>query len=423
MSTSEQTVTLADLADLVGVQTDPRDQPEALYIGLEHVGSGQFVRVGGGIAADVQSSKFAFKRNDVLYGKLRPYLDKAVLAEKDGVSTTELLVLRAKEGIDPRFLIGLVHCRDFIEHAVSGTTGSQHPRTSWHRISEFELPNFTPEEQSKIADLTWTAHNSLLACEEAIDAGTQLKRAAMRELFTRGLRGEAQKETAFGPMPQDWVETTLGTVCENEESCIQTGPFGSQLHAHEYQAEGVPVVNPTHLAGNRINHDSVPRISDERASTLSRHRLQPGDILFARRGEIGRLGLAGPNEKGWVCGTGCFLVRVHNEGIDNSFLACLFGSVGAVAWLESNAAGAIMPNLNNTVLGRLPVVCPPIDKQREIVAILDAIDRKIELHKRKRTALEELFKTLLHKLMTGEIRVADLDLSALKPAEKPEAAE
>lgn len=82
-----------------------------------------------------------------------------------------------------------------------------------------------------------------------------------------------------------------------------------------------------------------------------------------------------------------------------------------------------MPNLNNTVLGRLPVVCPPIDKQREIVAILDAIDRKIELHKRKRTALEELFKTLLHKLMTGEIRVADLDLSALKPAEKPEAAE
>jgi type I restriction enzyme S subunit len=66
---------------------------------------------------------------------------------------------------------------------------------------------------------------------------------------------------------------------------------------------------------------------------------------------------------------------------------------------------------------------PSLDEQREIVAIIDAIDRKIDLHKRKKAVLEELFKTLLHKLMTGEIRVADLDLSPLKPAEKPEATE
>src|ERR1035437_2925585 len=160
-----QTVTLADLADLVGIQVDPRDQPEALYVGLEHVGSGGFNRIGGGVAADVQSSKFAFKRGDVLYGKLRPYLDKAILADQKGVCTTELLVLRAREGIDPRFLIAVVHCQDFIEHAISGTTGSQHPRTSWHRISEFEIPDFSPDEQAKIATIVWTAHNSLVACE------------------------------------------------------------------------------------------------------------------------------------------------------------------------------------------------------------------------------------------------------------------
>ena len=68
----------------------------------------------------------------------------------------------------------------------------------------------------------------------------------------------------------------------------------------------------------------------------------------------------------------------------------------------------------------LPVAHPQTDdEQNEIVAILDALDRKIALHRQKRAVLEELFQSLLHKLMTGEIRVADLDLSAL--AQTPEA--
>ena len=72
-------------------------------------------------------------------------------------------------------------------------------------------------------------------------------------------------------------------------------------------------------------------------------------------------------------------------------------------------------NINIQFLKPWPIVVPPVDEQREIVAILDAIDRKIDLHRRKRAVLDELFKALLHKLMTGEIRVADLDLSALAP--------
>jgi type I restriction enzyme S subunit len=83
--------------------------------------------------------------------------------------------------------------------------------------------------------------------------------------------------------------------------------------------------------------------------------------------------------------------------------------------LASRAVGQANINASKlrTVLFPLP---PMVDEQREIVAVLDAIDRKIDLHKRKRAVLDELFKALLHKLMTGEIRVADLDLSALDAA-------
>jgi type I restriction enzyme, S subunit len=421
MSTSERTVTLADLADLIGIQIDPRDQPEALYIGLEHVGSGRFIRVGGGIAADVQSSKFAFKQNDVLYGKLRPYLDKAVLADQDGVCTTELLVLRAKERIDPRFLMGVVHCRDFIEHAVSGTTGSQHPRTSWHRISEFELPNFTPEEQSKIADLTWTTHNVLLACEEAIDAGTELKRAAMRELFTRGLRGEAQRETEIGLVPESWSVVDFKSVRE----WLQ---YGTSVRC-SVELASFPVLRIPNIEPGRVNADGL-KYCDLSPKEAENYSLEGGDLIFIRtNGVLERLGscavYAGAPERA-LFASYLIRARLRPDAVDPRFVAFFFGSECGTSLVAGRATPAAdgKYNLNTGTIDSLPLPLPPsLDEQREIVSILDAIDQKIDLHKRKRAVLEELFKTLLHKLMTGEIPAADLDLSALKPAEKAEAAE
>ena len=166
-------------------------------------------------------------------GQLRPYLDKAILADSYGICTTELLVLRAREGVDPRYLALIVHTKKFIEFAVAGTTGAQHPLTSWNHISQFELPDFPNYEQSQIADIGWLIYNSIQACDHTFTATFDLKRAAMRELFTRGLRGEAQKETEIGPVPESWAIFNLGSLCNTNDGCIQTGPFGSQLHANE----------------------------------------------------------------------------------------------------------------------------------------------------------------------------------------------
>jgi hypothetical protein len=91
---TEALVRLGDLCEFVGVQVDPTSRADDVYVGLEHVASGRFERSGQGKASDVQSSKYTFKPGDVLYGKLRPYLDKAVLAGDAGICTTELLVLR-----------------------------------------------------------------------------------------------------------------------------------------------------------------------------------------------------------------------------------------------------------------------------------------------------------------------------------------
>ena len=182
--TNGSTIRLADLCDLVVEQVDPRDRPDDVYVGLEHIASGRFLRAGAGKASDVRSAKSAFQSGDVLYGKLRPYLDKAVLAEDTGICTTELLVLRAKEGVDPRFLVGVVHLPDFVEYAVSGITGAHHPRTSWAHIREFRLPASSRQEQGKIAGLLWLVHDTITACEASQAVLDTLFKTLLHKLMT-----------------------------------------------------------------------------------------------------------------------------------------------------------------------------------------------------------------------------------------------
>ena len=276
-------------------------------------------------------------------------------------------------------------------------------------MEQVRFPAALPE-QKKIAHILSTVQRAIEAQERIIQTTTELKKTLMHKLFTEGTRGEPQKQTEIGPIPESWTPITLGELCEKPNGTLQTGPFGSQLHKDEYQEDGIAVVNPTHLVGNQINHESVPRVGEEVAERLGKHRLQKFDILFARRGEIGRQGLVTESEETWLCGTGCFLVRVNKPFIDNRFLAIYFATEPLVKWLYSHAAGAIMPNLNNSVMQRLPVFYPDLGMQHEIIDAFSSIDQKTSTATRKRAKLQDLFRTLLHELMTAKTRVHEADV-------------
>jgi type I restriction enzyme, S subunit len=411
---------LSDLCELVTIQVDPQSQPEATYIGLEHIASGRFVPVAAGRAAEVQSSKYAFRAGDILYGKLRPYLDKAVLANSDGICTTELLVLRPKEGVDPRFVVGVVHSSAFVEHAVSGTTGVQHPRTSWSHIRRFELPAFDDCEQRNIAALLWKVYDAIAAEEAAIAVGGDLKRAAMRTVFTRGLRGEPQKETEFGPLPEAWTETPL-----DECATVQTGAAKGRKFPDAETVE-VPYMRVANVQDGHLDLTEMKEIRI-RKSEIERYRLLPGDVVLTEGGDFDKLG------RGFIWQgeldlcvhqNHVFAVRPQRDRLLPEFFAYLAQSAyGKAYFLKVAHKTTNLACINSTKLKALPVPVPPtLDEQREIVAILEAIDRKNSLHQRKRAVLDELFKALLHKLMTGEIRIGALDLSAFAPPEKAEVA-
>jgi type I restriction enzyme S subunit len=191
----------------------------------------------------------------------------------------------------------------------------------------------------------------------------------------------------------DWRLCTVGELCDEGLLQLQTGPFGSQLHAHDYVTEGVPVVPTEALRNRRIDHSVLPRVTSEKAMELGRHSLEPGDILFARRGvqATGHIGYVRENERGYLCGTGAIrlrIVKARQQPKLPEFLSHVFANAKSVAWFKFHAVGATMPNLNEGIIRSFPLRLPPAEDQRSIAELLSALDDKIELNQRMNETLE-----------------------------------
>jgi type I restriction enzyme S subunit len=195
----------------------------------------------------------------------------------------------------------------------------------------------------------------------------------------------------------EWQAYTLGDLVGAAGGLVKTGPFGSQLHASEYtnDHDGVPVVMPKDMLNGRVDRDSVSRVSEIVAERLRVHRLAAGDLVLARRGDVGRVAFVGPDEAGWLCGTGS--MRVHapdRDVLDPQFLRYAMTAPPVAEWLVGQAVGATMPNLNANIVAGVPIAVPGVTTQRRIAAVLSAFDELIEINERRIELLEGLARSL-----------------------------
>lgn len=407
---STPTIRLDKMCDLVSVQVKPADMPAAPYLGLEHLESGRLLPAGFGGADDVGSQKAVFKSGDVLYGKLRPYLDKAVLADREGIATTELLVLRPKPEVSPEFLACVLHSPAFIDFAMQGVTGAQHPRTSWAHVRNFEVPDWDVRIQESIAGLLWSLYRLRMATEAAIESASGLKRSAMQQLFARGVQGEVQKETEIGRIPEGWELATI-----DKHFSVVSGGTPSRGNDSYWVGGTIPWVKTTEVKYSVIT-ETEEHITRAGLDGSAAKMLGPGTLLMAMygqgvtRGKVGILGIEAS------CNQACAAMTPKDDDVLPRYLYHYLTS--RYEAIRSLAHGGQQQNLNLDIVRKIDVPVPSTtDEQQEIVDVLDALDRKIDLHRRKRAVLDQLFKSLLHKLMTGEVSVDDLDLSALPKLE------
>ena len=354
--------------------------------------------------SEIRSGTY-FERGDVLVAKITPSFENGKqalvtgLPTPFGIATTEVIPLRPrKEGQDTRLMFFyLLHpdIRHHVAERMEGATGRQ--RIPQDVILDLPFPEFKPEEQTAISDSLEMIQRLRVVEMQSMQKAQALKRAAMHTLFTRGLRGEAQKETEIGPVPGSWEVSTLG-----ESARLERGRFMHRpRNEPRFYGGPTPFVQTGDVvkAGGRIR--DFTQTLNEDGVAISRV-FPAGTILITIAANIGFTGIL------------CFdsacpdsLVAITPERLVTSeFLEHYLHTQQEE--MDRLAPKGTQKNINIQFLRPWPVLVPPDDEQREIVAILDAIDRKIDLHRRKRVVLEELFKALLHKLMTGEIRVREL---------------
>jgi type I restriction enzyme S subunit len=394
--------TLGDLCDLAGRQVDPSLTPDAPYLGLEHIPSGRLRATAHGRAGDVKSSKTLFEPRDVLFSKLRPYLDKAVLAEMDGMCTTELLPLRAKPGTDPRFLACVVHRSDFVDHAIAGVTGAQHPRTSWSHLARFELADVSLADQRAIGEFLWRVHDLLDVCERSLDLGLRLKRAAARELFRQGLQRNGLKASPFGPVPANWEIVPLGTLGR-----IGNGSTPKKSYPEYWHEGAFPWLTSAKV------YDGDIRAADQFVTREALEKchlpiLQPGAVLVAITGQGKTLGHCAVLHIEATISQHLAFIQPETERIDPQFLRGFLDTQYDFLRQAGSAGGSTKAALTCGFLRDLSIPLPSLDEQQAVVRVLDVLGRWVDVQRRKKTSLERIFQHLLVCLTDGEVDVHQL---------------
>lgn len=244
--------------------------------------------------------------------------------------------------------------------------------------------------------------------EKVIEKLKAYKLSVLTEAVTKGLNPDVKmKESGvqwIGEIPEHWEQTALKVGLAD----IQTGPFGSQLHAEDYIENGIYVINPANIINGKIVIDSKCSISYEKANELAQHLLSVGDIVFARRGEMGRCACALDDGIQKLCGTGCIKLKC-NDRLIPKYIILYLQTHYIKQYLELNSVGTTMLNLNSTIISNIPILIPPISEQQQIVNYLDkkcsAIDKSIEQKQAIIEKLKEYKKSLIYEVVTGKREV------------------
>ena len=178
---------------------------------------------------------------------------------------------------------------------------------------------------------------------------------------------------------------------------IQTGPFGSQLHKEDYVDVGTPIVTVEHLGNRVFTEQNLPKVSEKDKIRLSKYILKEGDMVFSRVGSVDRCSYVDAAHDGWMFSGRCLRVRPNAE-IVPLYLYYFFCLEDTKQFVRNIAVGATMPSINTKLLGEVEVTYPSLTEQQKIVALLSALDDKIETNQKINDNLEQQVMALYHQM-------------------------
>lgn len=284
------------------------------------------------------------------------------------------------------------HCYSQWEAGIGGAT--------------FRALNLGPLAETRIP-------NPNLATQRQIADFLDREAARIDLLIEKKQRLVALLEEKFAAAAQSNIDDLLNAFgkkrLKNVAVSITTGPFGSAVKQDEYIENGIPILNPAHISDGKITPDPSVTLSEDKFQELQNWRLEPGDVLMGRRGELGRCAVADATLEKSICGTGCLRLRVHPKH-NSIFLQIVISSRRSKEWLDLNAVGTTMKNLNEAIVGRLPVPDVSRGAQDQFVFNFQAAKQKDAKVSNAVVAsighLKEYRSALITAAVTGQIDVA-----------------
>lgn len=327
------------------------------------------------------------------------------------ISDNALVALPRDSLSDVRYLFYVMTALDMPSDAAQ----TAQPLITQSAVRERIVPNPSVDQQRAIADYLdaeTTRIDALIAKKQRMVELLEERQTGVVDSSVLGLDASSSRKSMSGffvGIPSDWLETTIRHLdCE-----VQTGPFGSQLHAEDYIENGWPVVNPSNLKDGSIVELATMTISTEKRAELSRHILREGDIVFGRRGEMGRAGLVESRHAGWLCGTGSLRLRLSSRSpLISAYLKLLLETTALRSYFELTSVGSTMDNLNSDIVLGMPCLIPPQAEQRRVIEVveqyrMDAAALSSRLV-RQIALLQEHRQALITAAVTGQLDIPGL---------------
>ena len=305
----------------------------------------------------------------------------------------------SKDNADMRYLHQALSSDWFQNYVDNLSSGTGQKETSETQILEILIPLPTLSEQKKIASILTSVDEVIENIQKQIDKLQDLKKATMNELLTKGIGHTEFKDSELGRIPKSWEVKSIEQLVNSERpvtyGIVQAGP---------HVESGVPYIRVSDMKSNRLQSKDMLRTSNEIASKFARSRVQEGDIVYALRGDIGKVLIVPKNLEGANLTQGTALIS-KSDNIDTGFLIWCFNGEEIQKQTKDLAKGSTFAEMTLGNLKRLKTVLPPIEEQVEIASILNACERSIDKKTLKLLQTQALKKSLMQDLLTGKVRV------------------
>jgi type I restriction enzyme S subunit len=404
-------------AELIRETVDPKELNNVPYIGLEHIAQESLCLVGYGTSDDVNSAKSRFKKGDILFGKLRPYFRKVVIAPFDGVCSTDIWVVRSKPETDKKFLFYWMASHEFIEESTRSSEGTRMPRAQWEFVSRIERLVPQQSEQRAIGNILGALDDKIELNRQMCKTLEETAQAIFKSWFVdfdpvhdkvAGKHPEGLKPEIAALFPDSFVDSELGKIPKKwsvraiGEMIQVLGGGTPSTKDSNFWINGVhPFCTPKDMSSLSVPLllSTERKLTDDGIARISSGQLPLGTVLLSSRAPIGYLAVT---EIPVSINQG-IIAMVCNEHFPNYY--ALHWTRTNLGIILSKANGSTFLEISKSNFRLIKAIVPTVEVLNSYMGLVEPLYSRIESMLLENQLLITIRDELLPKLISGDLRI------------------